>query len=495
MHFASLEDEVKYLRALVRVTRLADDILEDCLDRQMGLAAALDVFLSHAVRLVHASAGFVEVRGSRGPVISRVVGRPGVQVETAMEWSGPVALIDGRTLFVKPLTLGKTRIGSLGVTLAGHFEDRGEQVMSLVDAMGELLDTSILAFLAISEGRSPLQRLEELSEARAFQPHARVGNYELVGPLGTGGMAQVMVARAIGPQGLGRLVAIKRILPHLCADENIVRQFLEEARIGLRLSHPNLVTIYDFGEAGGGYYIAMELVRGVDFDDLIHSKAAPLHLRVVAGVMCQALAGLHAAHEIRGQDGSPMNLVHRDLSPHNLMVGFDGRVKILDFGVAKAKAQMSVTLPGLVKGKPLYMSPEQATASALDRRSDLFSMGLILYEAITGKRPFARDNDAATMNALVRDPAPYDEKIPAPIWELLQRALAKEPSDRFADANEMLEALRKRVDPVGEVDLGKLIAVHFPDRLRAVSQWERLSQPDSKIHEETTKVRAAVQGK
>jgi serine/threonine-protein kinase len=495
MRFASLEEEVKYLRALVRVTRLADDILEDCLDRQMGLAAALDVFLSHAVRLVQASAGFVEVRGSLGPVISRVVGRPGVQVETAMEWSGPVALLGGKTLFVKPLTLGKTRIGSLGVTLAGHFEDGGEQVMSLVDAMGELLDTSILAFLAVSEGRSPLQRLEELSESRAFHPNARVGNYQLVSPLGTGGMAQVMVARAVGPQGLGRLVAIKRILPHLCAEENIVRQFLEEARIGLRLSHPNLVTIYDFGEAGGGYYIAMELVRGVDFDDFVHSKAGPLHVRVAAGVLCQALAGLHAAHEVRAEDGSQMNLVHRDLSPHNLMIGFDGRVKILDFGVAKAKSQMSVTLPGLVKGKPLYMSPEQATASKLDRRSDLFSMGLILYEAISGKRPFARENDAATMNALVREPAPYDEKIPGPVWEVLQVALAKDPEDRYADANEMLEALRRRVDPLSEADLGKLISAHFPERLRAVTQWERLNHPDAKLHDEPTRLRPVLPGK
>jgi serine/threonine-protein kinase len=239
----------------------------------------------------------------------------------------------------------------------------------------------------------------------------------------------------------------------------------------------------------------MELVRGVDFDDFIHSKAGPLHLRVVSGVLCQALAGLQAAHEVRGEDGSAMNLVHRDLSPHNLMVGFDGRVKILDFGVAKAKSQVSVTMPGLVKGKPLYMSPEQATASALDRRSDLFAMGLILYEAITGKRPFARDNDAATMNALVREPVPYDEKIPAPIWELLQRALAKEPTDRFADANEMLEALRRRVEPLSEADLGKLISVHFPERLRAVTQWERLNHAEANVHEEPTRVRPAVPGK
>jgi serine/threonine-protein kinase len=156
---------------------------------------------------------------------------------------------------------------------------------------------------------------------------------------------------------------------------------------------------------------------------------------------------------------------------------------------------VSVTLPGLVKGKPLYMSPEQATASTLDRRSDLFAMGLILYEALTGKRPFARDNDAATMNAIVRDPAPYDERIPLPIWEVIQKALAKEPTDRYADAAEMMEALRKRVDPVSEADLGKLISVQFPDRLRSVTSWERLNQPEVDIHAEPTRVKPAVPGK
>ncbi|WP_164017685.1 serine/threonine-protein kinase [Pyxidicoccus trucidator] len=452
---------------------MSDDILEDCLERGLDLDAGLDVFLTQCARMVHAPAGFVSLRGTRGPVLTRVLGDLGVDVFEAAHWTGPRRLKNGRMLFCTRLKLGKLELGGLGLAVEGGFEDGGGLVMKLVEAIGEQLDTAVLSFLALTDGRSALERLDELSLDDTPVPRGRIGKYEVVTPLGTGGMAQVLVARARGPEGLGRLVALKRILPHLTADPSIVQQFLDEARIGLRLSHPNLVHVYDFGEAQGAYYIAMELVRGVDLDRLIRFLKGPLEPAAAVAVVVQALQGLHAAHGLKGEDGAPLQLVHRDLSPHNLMVGFDGRVKVLDFGVAKARAQRTVTLPGIVKGKPLYMSPEQARGQRLDARSDLFAMGLILYEALTGRRAFDRGDELASMQAICDERLPRPDALPLPLWDVLEVALAKQPQARFGSALEMAERLADVCRPAKDVELSRLTSRHFPDRLREFNRLDR----------------------
>ncbi|MGZ3457611.1 MAG: serine/threonine-protein kinase [Archangium sp.] len=474
VEFPSLEAEVAFLRGLNAVVRMADDILEDCLERGLHLDAAVDVFLTQCARLVHASAGFVCLRGTAGPVLTRVLGQPGVDASQAASWKGPHRLPDGRMLFCSPLALGALELGTLGLVVAGCFEDDGQLVMRLVDAMGDQLDTAVVAFLALTDGRGVRERLDELAPEQDSPtgPRGRIGRYELVTPLGTGGMAQVLVARARGPEGLGRLVALKRILPHLASDPDIVKQFLDEARLGLRLSHPHLVTFYDFGESQGAYYLVMELVRGVDFARLLKTTR-PLPAITVA-VVVQALHGLHAAHLARGEDGVALQLVHRDLSPHNLMVGFDGRVKVLDFGVAKARAQRTVTLPGIVKGKPLYMSPEQARGEHLDARSDLFAMGLILYEAFTGERAFDRGGELESMRAICDEPLSQPDALPLSMWQVLERALAKNPRDRFASALQMAEALEAVCPPASEADVGRLMAEHFPERLLGFERLERV---------------------
>ncbi len=465
--------EVAFLRGLVAVHRMADDILEDCLERGLDLDAALDVFLTQCARMVHAPAGFVSLRGTRGPVLTRVLGELGVDVFEAGHWEGPRRLKDGRTLFCTQLVLGKLNLGGLGLVVDARFEDGGAQVMKLVEAIGEQLDMSVLSFLALTDGRGALERLDELVQDDTPVPRGRIGRYEVVTPLGTGGMAQVLVARARGPEGLGRLVALKRILPHLTADPSIVQQFLDEARIGLRLSHPNLVTVYDFGEAQGAYYIAMELVRGVDLDRLIRVLRGPLEPDHAVAVVVQALHGMHAAHLLRGADGSLMQLGHRDLSPHNLMVGFDGRVKVLDFGVAKARLQRTVTMPGIVKGKPLYMSPEQARGQRLDARSDLFAMGLILYEALTGKRAFDRGDEVASMQAICDEKLPRPASLPKPLWEVLEISVAKAPEARFGSAQEMADRLAEVCRPARDSDLARLTTRLFPDRLRELNRLDR----------------------
>jgi hypothetical protein len=492
VEFPSLQAEVAFLRGLTSVHRMADDIIEDCFERGLDLDTGLDVFLTQCARMVHAVAGFVSVRGTRGPVITRVLGELGADVFEAAKWTGPRRLPDGRMLFCTQLTLGSLNLGGLGLVVEGRFDDGGQMVMKLVEAIGEQLDTAILGFLALTDGRTALERLDELVPDDDATPalKGRIGRYEVVMPLGTGGMAQVLVARARGPEGLGRLVALKRILPHLATDPLMVQQFLDEARIGLRMAHPNLVTVYDTGEAQGAYYIAMELVRGVDLDRLLVTRGKPLPPALAVAVVNQGLQGLHAAHTTKGDDGQPMMLVHRDMSPHNLMVGFDGRVKVLDFGVAKARTQRTVTLPGIVKGKPLYMSPEQARGERLDARSDLFAMGLILYEALTGKRPFDKGEETASMYAICQDHLSRPGVIPLPLWDVLSVALAKHAGDRFPTAQEMAERLAEAVPPAKEAEVAKLMSTHFPDKLRELARLDRTAAEKSKA--EQTMVRPAA---
>ncbi|MBU8898975.1 serine/threonine protein kinase [Corallococcus sp. H22C18031201] len=473
VEFNSVEEEVAFLRGLTAVHKMADDILEDCLERGLDLDTGLDVFLTQCARLVHGDAGFVSLRGTRGPVLTRVMGELGADVFQVAHQQGPQRLADGRMLFCAQLTLGRLNLGGMGLTLRGAFEDGGALVMRLVEAIAEQLDSAVLGFLALMDGRSALERLDELDVDDTPLMRGRIGRYEVVTPLGTGGMAQVLVARARGPEGLGRLVALKRILPHLTSEPAIVQQFLDEARIGLRLAHPNLVHVYDFGEAQGAYYIAMELVRGVDLDRLLRVLKGPLEAPVAVAVVVQGLYGMHAAHSLLGEDGASLNLVHRDLSPHNLMVGFDGRVKVLDFGVAKARAQRTVTLPGIVKGKPLYMSPEQTQGKPLDARSDLFAMGLILHQALTGTRAFERPDEVASMRAICDETLTRPPGIAQPLWRQLSRALAKQPAERFRTAQEMAERLCEACPPAREAELARLAGQLFPERVRELGRLER----------------------
>jgi len=477
LKFDSLDEEVRFLRGLVAVQRMADEVLEDSLARNLGLQAALDVFLSQCLRMIHAKGAFVTLRGTQETVLSRVVGSEYIDVRKYSHYDGAVVIDEKHTLFVAPLELGQLNFGALGFLLPGRFEGGGKQVLALVEAISEMLDSAVLAFLALTDGSGPLARLDELSERSAFRPRGRIGKYELVTPLGSGGMAQVMVARTIGPMGVSRLVALKRILPHLAKEESMVEQFLDEAKLGLKLSHPNLVTFFDFGQAAGGnYFMAMELLRGVDFDHLIYAPPGKLPANVASAVLLQALDGLQAAHELKGQDGNSLGLVHRDLSPHNLMVGFDGRVKVLDFGVAKVRNARTVTLPGIVKGKPLYMSPEQATAERVDRRSDVFAMGLILFEAVAGHRAFDKGNDTLTMMSIVNDPVQRPEAMGPEVWELVSKAVAKRPEDRFRSATEFADALREKIPPVSDADLGRLVTQRFPRQMDEYGKWERLAQ-------------------
>src|SRR5688500_10673044 len=229
-----------------------------------------------------------------------------------------------------------------------------------------------------------------------------LGKYQLLRKLATGGMAEVWLARQMGIEDFRRNVVLKRILPHLAEDVEFVQMFLNEAKIAARFTHPNIAQIYDLGAEAGSYFIAMEYVHGEDLGRIMRKAwssgqwlTKPLAVRIIS----LACDGLYYAHTRADEHGRPLKVVHRDVSPQNILVSFDGSVKLVDFGIAKAADQASLTKSGAIKGKFAYMSPEQASGKPLDNRSDIFALGLVLYELLTGVRPIKRETELATLQA------------------------------------------------------------------------------------------------
>jgi serine/threonine-protein kinase len=282
------------------------------------------------------------------------------------------------------------------------------------------------------------------------------GKYEILGRLAVGGMAEVFLAREKASHGAGRHVAVKRILPQIADDDTFVEMFLDEARLAMRLNHPNICHIYDIGELEETYFIAMEWVNGIPFGKLIGRARdqGGMPITIAVKVMAHVADALNYAHQARDGVGRPLNIVHRDVSPQNVMVRFDGVVKLLDFGIAKAATQTSQTEAGIVKGKFSYMSPEQCLGKPLDARSDIFAIGACLYEALTGKPAFRRASDLDTMRAIVHEPVPSARlaraDVPPRLDAILRKALAKDPGQRFQTAGEMYVALERFLAEQGE---------------------------------------------
>jgi serine/threonine protein kinase len=264
------------------------------------------------------------------------------------------------------------------------------------------------------------------------------GKYELLRKIASGGMGQVFLARE--RSSVERLVVLKLILPHLAEDEEFLSMFLEEARLVARLQHPNLVTILDLSEVEGRHCLAMEYVQGDDvrrLDKQARLKGRLLPPGLVLRIISEAAAGLDYAHKARDAQGNPLKLVHRDVSPQNILVGFDGAVKIIDFGVAKAAGSGQQTATGVLKGKYPYMSPEQASGHHVDARSDQFALGVVMWELLTGKRLFKGESDMMTLR-LVKDcqvppPSQINPRLPPGLDSLVLRALSPTPDKRYPD--------------------------------------------------------------
>ena len=304
-----------------------------------------------------------------------------------------------------------------------------------------------------------LCRKRTLAVVGAFEVPAttkQLGRYQIVKHLAQGGMADVLLARTTGIEGFERHVVIKRIRAEQARDHRYVDMFLDEARLAASLHHHNIVPVNDIGEDDGEYFFAMEYVHGEDVRALLSQlskRGEHVPLEHAITIVTAAAAGLHHAHEQRGPDRSPLGIVHRDVSPANILIGYDGGVKVADFGIAKAAHRTTETRSGTLKGKVAYMSPEQCVGEAVDRRSDVFSLGIVLYELVTVRRLFKGDNDFLTMASLVLGhvppPSKYRPDLPPELEEIVLKALANKPHDRYATADEMRLALEQVAAKLG----------------------------------------------
>jgi eukaryotic-like serine/threonine-protein kinase len=272
----------------------------------------------------------------------------------------------------------------------------------------------------------------------------RLGAFEVLHALKSGGMGDVLLGRRRGPGGFEQVVALKTIRADLAASEAVRAMFLDEARLLARLAHPAIATVVDFGSDGEDLYLAMEYVRGLRFREL---AARGVPAVVAARAIAEACRGLHAAHELRDHGGSLLGVVHRDISPDNLMLGFDGQVKVLDFGIALVRGRMTVTELGTVKGKPPYMSPEQVRGEPLDRRSDVWSVGLVLHELLTGEPVFGGESiyqvARAVIEAEIAPPSARAGALPVGLDDAVMGALAREVEARTPTAGMLAEQLEK----------------------------------------------------
>lgn len=311
--------------------------------------------------------------------------------------------------------------------------------------------------------------------------------YKVLAKLAVGGMAEIFLAKAASGAGVERYVVLKRILRERANDAAFVQMFLEEARLAAQLNHPNVAQVYDVGRLGDSYFFTMEYVHGETVRSLIKRARGlrrSLPLGIVLTILTGTAAGLHHAHGRLGLDGRPLGIVHRDVSPSNLMVSYEGSIKVVDFGVAKAENRATETRSGTVKGKISYLSPEQCRTVSVDRRSDLFSLGIVVWEMLTGERLYRRGSDFETMSAIVDEPpAPpsrWRPELPPELDALVLGLLAKDAAARFQSADDVVHAAEMVAAscqlPLSTSALSRFMRELFGDR---PEPWLEVEAPDT----------------
>jgi serine/threonine protein kinase len=304
-----------------------------------------------------------------------------------------------------------------------------------------------------------------------FGMDGTLGKYRLMASIGRGGMATIHLALMNGPAGFNKLVVIKQIHAHYAEDPEALAMFLAEARLTARLRHPNLVQANDYWEEGGRHGIAMEFLDGQPLNRILHrlGDRGGLPLALSLRVIADLLGGLHHAHELADYDGRPLGVVHRDVSPHNIFVTYDGVVKVVDFGIAKTADSSVHTGIGVIKGKVAYMAPEQARGGPVDRRADVFAAGVMLWEAVTGDHPWKGLSELTVvrLRAIGQFPSARARKpdLPQALEAILLKALAHDVEDRYATAAELQADIEAYLEATGQHptsrDLGKLVSTHF----------------------------------
>jgi serine/threonine-protein kinase len=289
----------------------------------------------------------------------------------------------------------------------------------------------------------------------------RLGRYVLFDEIGAGGMGSVHLARLDGPSGFSRTVAIKRLHPHVAKDPEFAAMFLDEARLAARIAHPNVISTLDVVQMTGELFVVMEYVHGESLARLwrtAHDRGERIPVATAVSVLIDVLDGLHAAHEAKDVSGRPLEIVHRDVSPQNVLVGRDGLARVLDFGIARARSRIYATMPGQLKGKLGYMAPEQLMGETMDRRTDIFAASVVLWELLTGRRLFDGDPNPKTIAAMLVDgadsPSRHASEIPEALDAVVLRGLAREKADRYATADAMARALESAITPSRRKEIG-----------------------------------------
>jgi len=332
----------------------------------------------------------------------------------------------------------------------GALADILGQAASAGAPVASLEATSLAAALAGGEpgGPPPLPATENVPAISGSGPD-RFGQYQIEEKIATGGMAELYKAKRSGVEGFQKVVAIKKILPHIADNEEFITMFADEAKLAAQLNHPNIVHIYDLGKIeSGGYFIAMEYVDGRDLKTILQSAgelAAPLPVPLAVLIAAKVASALDYAHRRRDPQGRELNIVHRDVSPQNILISYEGDIKLCDFGIAKAATKASQTQSGALKGKVQYMSPEQAWGKRLDRRSDIFSLGAVLSEMLTGEKLFRGDSDLTVLEkvraAAAAAPSSLNPDVPKTLDAIVLKALSREPENRYANASDLLRDL------------------------------------------------------
>lgn len=335
-----------------------------------------------------------------------------------------------------------------------------------------LLDAAYSTLLKDSHLGKDVERLEKIAPTDNGEERASgYGRYVLLERVAVGGMAEVFRAKREGVEGFEKVVAVKRILPHLSSNKDFVDMFVAEAKMVASLSHPNIAQIFDLGKIDDSYYIAMEFVEGRDLRTILtraRNRGTLLGVDLAALIAAKVGAALEYAHRHRDDAGNELRIVHRDVSPQNILVSTEGEVKLVDFGIARAATKASHTDSGSLRGKLLYMSPEQAWGKSLDNRSDIFSLGGVFFEALTGHPLFSGNSEMSILER-VRDarfltPSSLNPAVPIELEAIVTRALQREPEDRYQDAAEMLKDLDtylRRRPVVGPNELARFVARLF----------------------------------
>ena len=321
--------------------------------------------------------------------------------------------------------------------------------------------------------------------------------YRVIERLEAGGMAEVFLGESQGAQGFKKRVAIKRVLPHLAQNKRFMSMFLDEARLGARLNHANIVTVFDIGAADNTYFIVMEFVDGANLKaiiEILRRQGKALPVKAAIYIIMEACRGLSFAHDLTDDDGVPLNIVHRDISPPNIMITKRGEVKVTDFGLAKASTQLEKTDPGVVKGKFSYLSPEAALGKEVDARADVFALGIVLWEMVSGRRLFLGESDYETVKSVAR------AKIPSLVGEIadvdsefekiLHTSLARDPDERYPSARDFADALAgylfSHQMKVTSYDIANVVSaiVVERDKMKAAAKAAEPSAIDRLIQEE-----------